>query len=111
MTAILAPRFLASAFASGPSLLILLALILRKFTKFDAGKEAIQKLADDRHLRHGDQPVLRAGGAVHRSSTATCRTTCIRSSTCSSASTARTRWRPGCGSSQLLDASAAWCCC
>ncbi len=45
MTAILAPRFLASAFASGPSLLILLALILRTFTKFDAGKEAIQKLA------------------------------------------------------------------
>lgn len=45
MSAILAPRFLASAFASGPSLLIILALILRKFTKFDPGKEAIQKLA------------------------------------------------------------------
>ena len=45
MTAILAPRFLASAFASGPSLLILLALILRKFTRFDPGREAIQKLA------------------------------------------------------------------
>ena len=45
MTAVLAPRFLASAFASGPSLLILLALILRKCTKFDAGAEAIQKLA------------------------------------------------------------------
>jgi len=45
MTAILAPRFLASAFATGPSLLILLALILRKFTTFDAGKQAIQKLA------------------------------------------------------------------
>jgi molybdopterin-containing oxidoreductase family membrane subunit len=44
MTAILAPRFLASAFASGPSLLILLALILRRFTTFDAGREAIQKL-------------------------------------------------------------------
>ena len=44
-TAILAPRFLASAFASGPSLLILLALLLRKYTKFDAGDEAIQKLA------------------------------------------------------------------
>jgi len=44
-TAILAPRFLASAFASGPSLLILLALILRKTTRFDAGKEAVQKLA------------------------------------------------------------------
>ena len=45
MTAILAPRFLASAFASGPSLLILLALMLRSCTKFDPGKEAIQKLA------------------------------------------------------------------
>jgi molybdopterin-containing oxidoreductase family membrane subunit len=44
MTAILAPRFLASAFASGPSLLILLALILRRFTRFDPGWEAIQKL-------------------------------------------------------------------
>jgi molybdopterin-containing oxidoreductase family membrane subunit len=45
MTAILAPRFLASAFASGPSLLIILCLIVRKYTKFDAGKEAIQALA------------------------------------------------------------------
>ncbi len=45
MTAILAPRFLASAFASGPSLLILLSLLLRKMKKFDVGREAIQKLA------------------------------------------------------------------
>ncbi|MHC4797245.1 MAG: sulfate reduction electron transfer complex DsrMKJOP subunit DsrP [Planctomycetota bacterium] len=45
MTAILAPRFLASAFASGPCLLIILALIMRKYTKFDPGKEAIQLLA------------------------------------------------------------------
>jgi molybdopterin-containing oxidoreductase family membrane subunit len=45
MTAILAPRFLASAFASGPSLLILLALVVRTFTRFDPGREAIQKLA------------------------------------------------------------------
>ncbi len=44
LTAILAPRFLVSAFASGPSVLIILALVLRKFTKFDAGKEAIQTL-------------------------------------------------------------------
>lgn len=44
-TAILAPRFLASAFASGPALLILLCLLVRKLTKFDPGKEAIQKLA------------------------------------------------------------------
>jgi len=46
MTAILAPRFLASAFASGPSLLIILCLIVRKYTRFDPGKEAIQKLAE-----------------------------------------------------------------
>lgn len=45
MTAVLAPRFLASAFSAGPALLILLCLILRKLTKFDAGKEPIQKLA------------------------------------------------------------------
>ena len=45
LTAIMAPRFLASAFASGPSLLILLALIVRRFAGFDVGGEALQKLA------------------------------------------------------------------
>jgi molybdopterin-containing oxidoreductase family membrane subunit len=45
LTAILAPRFLASAFSSGPALLILMCLILRRITRFDAGKEPIQKLA------------------------------------------------------------------
>jgi len=45
LTAIMAPRFLASAFASGPALLILLGLIVRKFSKFDPGKEAFQTLA------------------------------------------------------------------
>lgn len=45
LTAILAPRFLASAFAAGPALLILLCLLLRKIADFDAGDEAIQKLA------------------------------------------------------------------
>lgn len=45
MTAVLAPRFLASAFSAGPALLILFCLILRKVTRFDAGKEAIGKLA------------------------------------------------------------------
>jgi molybdopterin-containing oxidoreductase family membrane subunit len=45
MTAILAPRFLASAFSAGPALLILFCMILRRFTKFDAGREPIQRLA------------------------------------------------------------------
>jgi len=45
MTAVLAPRFLASAFASGPSLLILLSLLLRRVTRFDVGREGIQKLS------------------------------------------------------------------
>jgi molybdopterin-containing oxidoreductase family membrane subunit len=45
LTAILAPRFLASAFASGPALLILLCLLMRRLTSFDAGNEAIRKMA------------------------------------------------------------------
>lgn len=45
LTAILAPRFLASAFAAGPSLLILLAYFVRKRTKFDPGDEAFDKLS------------------------------------------------------------------
>ncbi|MCK5311156.1 MAG: polysulfide reductase NrfD [Desulfobacteraceae bacterium] len=45
LTAVLAPRFLASAFASGPALLILLCMLIRKITKFDPGKEAIHTLS------------------------------------------------------------------
>jgi [DsrC]-trisulfide reductase subunit P len=44
MTPLLAPRFLASAFASGPALLILLMMLLRRMKVFDAGWEALQKL-------------------------------------------------------------------
>jgi molybdopterin-containing oxidoreductase family membrane subunit len=45
MTAILAPRFLSSAFAAGPALLILCCLIIRRVTNFDPGREQIQSLA------------------------------------------------------------------
>jgi len=45
LTAIMAPRFLASAFAAGPALLILASFIIRRFTKFDPGTNAIQTLA------------------------------------------------------------------
>lgn len=45
LTAIMAPRFLSSAFAAGPSLLVLLCLLVRKYTKFDPGREQIQSLA------------------------------------------------------------------
>ncbi len=45
LTAILAPRFLASAFAAGPSFLIILCYLIRKFTKFDPGWEAMQTLS------------------------------------------------------------------
>lgn len=45
MTAVLAPRFLASAFSSGPALLLIMVLIIRKLTKFDPGDEPIRKLA------------------------------------------------------------------
>jgi Ni/Fe-hydrogenase subunit HybB-like protein len=45
LTAILAPRFLSSAFAAGPALLILLCLFIRKVTRFDPGRKQIQALA------------------------------------------------------------------
>jgi len=45
LSAVMAPRFLTSAFAAGPALLILLALLVRKVSKFDPGKEQIQTLA------------------------------------------------------------------
>jgi [DsrC]-trisulfide reductase subunit P len=44
-TALLAPRFLASAFAAGPALLILLTMLIRRLTTYDPGKEPIQKLS------------------------------------------------------------------
>jgi Ni/Fe-hydrogenase subunit HybB-like protein len=45
LTAILAPRFLASAFAAGPALLILLCLISRRWWSLRIPAEAIQKIA------------------------------------------------------------------
>jgi molybdopterin-containing oxidoreductase family membrane subunit len=45
MSAIMAPRFLATAFAAGPALLILLCLLLKRITKFDVGEKPIQSLA------------------------------------------------------------------
>jgi Ni/Fe-hydrogenase subunit HybB-like protein len=44
MTAIMAARFLSSAFCSGPALLILICLIVRRVSKFDPGKEQIRTL-------------------------------------------------------------------
>jgi [DsrC]-trisulfide reductase subunit P len=44
LSAVMAARFLASAFAAGPAFLVILALIVRKVTKFDPGKEPIQAL-------------------------------------------------------------------
>jgi molybdopterin-containing oxidoreductase family membrane subunit len=44
LTAILAPRFLSSAFAAGPALLGLLCLLVRKISNFDPGREQIQSL-------------------------------------------------------------------
>ena len=46
MTAILAPRFLASAFSSGPALLIIICFILRRLARYDVGERAIRKLAE-----------------------------------------------------------------
>ncbi len=45
LTALLAPRFLASAFASGPALLVIAALVIRRYGGFDVGREAIRRVA------------------------------------------------------------------
>ncbi len=44
LTAIMAPRFLASAFCSGPAILLLICFIIRKLTRFDPGKEQMRTL-------------------------------------------------------------------
>ncbi len=45
LSAVIAPRFLASAFAAGPALLIIIAMVLKKVSTFDIGKKAMQQLA------------------------------------------------------------------
>lgn len=44
LTAIMAARFLSSAFASGPAILILICMIVRKVSKFDPGETQIRTL-------------------------------------------------------------------
>lgn len=45
LTAVLPAKFLASAFATGPALIILICLLLNKLTGFNAGEKAIKMLA------------------------------------------------------------------
>ncbi|HHX51470.1 MAG TPA: polysulfide reductase NrfD, partial [Clostridia bacterium] len=45
LTALMGARFLASAFASGPALLILLCFVVKRVSNFDPGEEALGKLS------------------------------------------------------------------
>jgi molybdopterin-containing oxidoreductase family membrane subunit len=45
-SSILAPQFLASAFCSGPAILLVVVQVLRKFTSFEIKDEAIHKIAE-----------------------------------------------------------------
>ncbi|MBI5480907.1 MAG: polysulfide reductase NrfD, partial [Deltaproteobacteria bacterium] len=45
-SSILAPRFLISAFCSGPAILLFLVQLLRRFTRFEIKDEAIWKIAE-----------------------------------------------------------------
>jgi molybdopterin-containing oxidoreductase family membrane subunit len=45
-SSILAPQFLASAFCSGPAILLLVLQLLRKFTRFEIQDQAIWKIAE-----------------------------------------------------------------
>jgi len=44
-SSLMGPRFLASAFAAGPALIIVMLVMVRSYTPYDIGKEAISKLA------------------------------------------------------------------
>lgn len=44
LTAVMAARFLASAFCAGPSILLLLCAIVKKFAGFDVGRDAVKAL-------------------------------------------------------------------
>lgn len=44
LTAVMAARFLASAFCSGPALLLLLVMVVRRVTGFDPGRDAVRTL-------------------------------------------------------------------
>ena len=65
LSAVMAARFLASAFAAGPALLIILALIVRKISKFDPGKEAIQAIGQDRGVCHVCERISSGIGVFH----------------------------------------------
>jgi Ni/Fe-hydrogenase subunit HybB-like protein len=45
-SSILAPQFLASAFCSGPAILLIVLQLLRRFTRFEMRQEAIWKIAE-----------------------------------------------------------------
>ncbi|MDR0815856.1 MAG: polysulfide reductase NrfD [Desulfovibrio sp.] len=45
LTAIMAARFLSSAFCSGPAILLLLVFLARRLTGFDPGKDAVKTLS------------------------------------------------------------------
>ncbi len=45
-SSILAPQFLASAFCSGPAILLIVLQVLRRFTRFEIQDEAIGKIAE-----------------------------------------------------------------
>jgi Ni/Fe-hydrogenase subunit HybB-like protein len=45
-SSILAPQFLASAFCSGPAILLFVLQLLRRFTRFEISNEAIWKIAE-----------------------------------------------------------------
>lgn len=45
LTAIMAPRFLASAFAAGPALLIVISMLIKNLVKFDVGQRAVQTIS------------------------------------------------------------------
>ena len=65
LSAIMAPRFLVSAFCTGPALLIILILTLRRLKVYRCRPGGGEETRSDCHLLHAHQRVFCVDGGVH----------------------------------------------
>ena len=66
LSAIMAARFLASAFCAGPSILLLALLLLKRLTGFNPGKDVVKSLSLTIAYAMGPEHVLLRARTVHR---------------------------------------------
>lgn len=91
-SSILAPQFLASAFCSGPAILLVVLQLLRRFTRFEIQPQAIWKIAE--LMSYAMFFNLFFHGAEASRSTTRTRSTCSTRATGTRAWASTSRWCP-----------------